>query len=161
MPQFIAALGVCVGYFCCYSTASIQSSLAWRLPYILQVTVSAMLALACLALSESPRWLLMHGRTQGATRTLQALDFDMDEARRDSLNNPQEQPSLTNWQSFVLLFRGGYRPRTLLSLFILSLAQLSGIDAITYVSDLDGFEFCADRPLVCTRSVRTGRHLHR
>lgn len=134
MPQFMAALGVCVGYFCCYCTSSVKSSLAWRLPYIVQVTVSIQLALVCLALPESPRWLLLHGRAQEALRSVQVLDFNMDEARRDFLDNPQEQTSLPTWQSFVLLFRGGYRPRTLLALFVLSIAQLSGIDAITYVS---------------------------
>ncbi len=136
MPQFVAALGVCVGYFCCYGTAFLETSLSWRLPYILQVAVSMALAIACLILPEPPRWLMLQGKTQKAMQALSALDFDMEEARRDFLTTSTQQHqqlSLTGWQSFVLLFRSGYRLRTLMALLVLSLAQLSGIDAITYV----------------------------
>ena len=143
MPQFLTTLGVCVGYFSCYSTSGLPSSLAWRLPYIVQVLVSTFLSLVCLTLPESPRWLLLKGRGQEAQRALELLDFDMDEARRDFLNSPQEQPSLPTWQSFTLLLGPAYRQRTLLSLFILSVTQLSGIDAITYVSDHHGLGYCS------------------
>lgn len=134
MPQFMATLGVCVGYFCCYGTAGTESSLAWRLPYIIQVSVAAALALVCLTLPESPRWLVLQGRGDEARTALTLLDFDMAEAQRDFLSATQEQPSLSNRQSFALLFRRGYRSRTLLALFLCSAVQLSGIDAITYVS---------------------------
>lgn len=137
LPQFMATLGICLGYFSCYLTSSVESSTAWRLPYVIQITVSALLAMVCRILPESPRWLLQHGRGPEAIQALQMLNFNMDEARQDFLQTPQEQPSLTNWQSFALLFRGPYRPRTLLALFALSMAQLSGIDAITYVSSKD------------------------
>ncbi|CAI6099643.1 unnamed protein product [Clonostachys chloroleuca] len=132
LPQFMATTGVCIGYFACVSTTGQQSSLAWRLPYIVQVSVSAGLALVCRFLPESPRWLALQGRGDEAQISLARLDFDLNEARRDFLATVQEQSSLSNWQSFVLLFRRGYRPKTFLALFILSMIQLSGIDAITY-----------------------------
>ncbi|CAH0054751.1 unnamed protein product, partial [Clonostachys solani] len=130
LPQFMATTGVCIGYFACVSTAGQKSSLAWRLPYVVQVAVSAGLALVCRFLPESPRWLALQGRGDEAQISLARLDFDLDEARRDFLATVQEQSSLSNWQSFVLLFRRGYRPKTFLALFILSMIQLSGIDAI-------------------------------
>lgn len=158
-PQFMSALGVCVGYFGCYGTASLASSLAWRLPYIAQVVVAAMLAGACLVLPESPRWLLQHGCAQEAARALQRLDFDMAEARRDFLDQPQQQPSMSRWQSFRLLFGSAYRQRTLLALFVLSMAQLSGIDAITYVSHWASKPcICLLTCPVCSRIVQTGWH---
>lgn len=61
----------------------------------------------------------MHGRSDEALRSLQKLNFDMDEAHRDFLSTAQQQPSLRGWQNFALLFRGNYRSRTLLGLFIL------------------------------------------
>lgn len=133
MPQFMAAAGICVGYFCCFGTAGLKSSFAWRLPFVIMIAVSFMLALVCLTLPESPRWLLLHGRTDEARAAVALLDFDMDEARRDFLDTPQEVTSLSTRQSYALLFRAAYRQRTLLALFILSMTQLSGIDAITYV----------------------------
>ncbi|KAH6896631.1 general substrate transporter [Thelonectria olida] len=132
LPQFMATTGVCIGYFSCYCTASVKSSMAWRLPYIVQVVVSVALALVCLSLPESPRWLMLQGRADEALRSLGLLDFDLAEARRDFLNTVEQQPSLSTWQGFLLLFRRGYRSRTLLALFMLAMAQLSGIDAITY-----------------------------
>lgn len=135
LPQFMAALGVCLGYFGCFCTASVESSMAWRLPYILQICVALMLALVCRSLPESPRWLVLHGRGEEAVQAVRLLNFNMDEATRDFLT-PQPQENLSSWQSFRTLFRRAYLPRTLLSLFILSMAQLSGIDAINYVSIL-------------------------
>jgi MFS family permease len=134
LPQFMATTGVCIGYFACVSTTGQKSSLAWRLPYIVQVAVSAGLALVCRFLPESPRWLALQGRGDEAQISLTRLDFDLNEARRDFLATVQEQSSLSNWQSFVLLFRRGYRPKTFLALFILSMIQLSGIDAIVSFS---------------------------
>lgn len=136
LPFFMTTLGICVAYFSCFTTSSLEGSTAWRLPYIAEIAVSIMLALVCLALPESPRWLLLWGRTQEAMTALGLLDFDMVEARREFLDTPQVQPSLSARQNFLLPFRRPYRSRTFLALFILSMVQLSGIDAITYVSSL-------------------------
>lgn len=141
LPQFMAALGVCVGYFCCFGTAGVKGSLAWRLPYVVPVAVSLGLALVCGYLPESPRWLVTQpGRAGEARAALELLDFDMREAERDILSAPPrgegegESAVLSSRQSLALLFRRGYRSRTFLALFVLTMVQLSGIDAITYVS---------------------------
>lgn len=165
MPQFMATLGVCIGYFCCYGTTGVENSLAWRLPYTIQVLVAAALALVCLTLPESPRWLVIKGRGDEARQALALLDFDMAEAQRDFLSAVQEQPSLSNRQSFKLLFRRGYRSRTFLALFLCSAVQLSGIDAITYVSR-SGVNFVRLmlnllRNLVRSGTIHTSRYLCR
>ncbi|KAI1373287.1 putative MFS sugar transporter [Hypoxylon crocopeplum] len=137
LPQFMATAGVCAGYFTCYGTVNIQSDMAWRLPYILQCTFSAILAWSCLLLPDSPRWLILHGRQAEARRVLDRLDLDVAEAERDFLmSTEQTMPSLSPWQSFSLLFRRGYRARTILALFILGMVQLSGIDAIVYYAPI-------------------------
>ncbi|KAI1099670.1 putative MFS sugar transporter [Jackrogersella minutella] len=135
--QLMATAGVCFGYFTCYGTVNIKSDMAWRLPYILQCTFSAILAWSCLLLPDSPRWLMLQGKQIEARRALERLDFNMVEAERDFLMAGTEQtPSLSPWQSFLLLFRRGYRARTVLALFILGMVQLSGIDAITYYAPI-------------------------
>lgn len=134
LPQFMATAGVCFGYFTCYGTLNIKSDMAWRLPYIVQCLFSALLSWACLLLPDSPRWLMLKGRQADALRALERLDFSMVEAERDFLTTTEQTPSLSPWQSFALLFKRGYRARTILALFILGMVQLSGIDAITYVS---------------------------
>lgn len=162
LPQFMAAAGICIGYFCCFGTAGLESSFAWRLPYVVMIAVSFMLALVCLALPESPRWLLLNGRGQEARAAVELLDFDMDEARRDFLDTPQETPSLSTMQSYTMLFRAAYRQRTLLGLFILSMTQLSGIDAITYVSTPGiNSTTIANKETVRPCSLRPSRHLLR
>ncbi|KAI2472477.1 MFS general substrate transporter [Annulohypoxylon bovei var. microspora] len=136
LPQFMATAGVCSGYFTCYGTLNIKSDMAWRIPYILQCIFSAILSWACLLLPDSPRWLMLKGRQADALRALERLDFNMIEAERDFLTSTEQTPSLSPWQSFSLLFRRGYRARTILALFILGMVQLSGIDAITYYAPI-------------------------
>lgn len=145
MPQFMATAGICVGYFTCYGTVDIQGSMAWRIPYLLQAVIGSMLALSCLVLPESPRWLLLHGRREQAMRSLKRLDFDMVEAERDFLATNEQQLSMSLYQSVAILFKRAYRPRTMLALFILGMVQLSGIDAVTYVRKLFRCQSPADR----------------
>ncbi|KAI1075759.1 putative MFS sugar transporter [Whalleya microplaca] len=132
LPQFMATAGVCFGYFTCYGTVNIKSDMAWRVPYIIQCFISAVLAWSCILLPDSPRWLMLHGRQADARRVLERLDINMVEAERDILTATEQVQSLSPWQGFVLLFKRGYRARTILALFILGMVQLSGIDAVIY-----------------------------
>ncbi|KAJ3542017.1 hypothetical protein NM208_g4325 [Fusarium decemcellulare] len=137
MPQFMATAGVCWGYFLCYGSAKIASSMAWRLGFIFQGINATSLTLLCFLLPESPRWLLLHGRRPEALRALHRLQFSMVEAERDFLAASTEQrPSLSLWQGFILLFRRGYRARTILALFLLGMVQLSGIDGVVYYAPI-------------------------
>lgn len=143
LPQFMSTAGVCVGYFAAYGTVNIDSSLSWRLPYVLQGVCAVLFGAGSLVLPESPRWLLLHGRRADAMRALERLDFSRAEAERDFLSTSQseQKPSLSPWQSFTLLFKRGYRTRTTLAIFILGMIQLSGIDGVVYVSLLNNC-FC-------------------
>jgi MFS family permease len=135
LPQFMAATGVCAGYFTCFGTVAIQSSMAWRLAYVVQGVFAVWFAVGCLVLPESPRWLMLHGKRAEALQALQRLEFSMEEAERDFLTAGTEQQynGLSPWQGFLLLFKRGYRARTTLALFILGMVQLSGIDGVIYV----------------------------
>ncbi|KAI8163790.1 hypothetical protein K4K49_003481 [Colletotrichum sp. SAR 10_70] len=135
LPQFMSTAGVCVGYFAAYGTVYIDSSLSWRLPYVIQGICAVLFGAGSLILPESPRWLLLHGRRADAMRALERLDFSRGEAERDFLSGSQseQRPSLSPWQSFTLLFKRGYRTRTTLAIFILGMIQLSGIDGVVYL----------------------------
>ena len=134
MPQFMATTGVCVGYFICYGTVHIESSMAWRLPYVIQGSLALIFGISCLLLPESPRWLMLHGKRDEAIRALERLNFSMAEAEGGFLTATEQHLSLSPWQSFLLLFSRGYRARTILALFVLGMVQLSGIDGVIYVS---------------------------
>ncbi|KAK6202238.1 hypothetical protein LQW54_008951 [Pestalotiopsis sp. IQ-011] len=105
LPQFMATAGICVGYFTCYGTVSIQSGMAWRIPYIIQCVISALFVAGCMIIPDSPRWLMLHGRRQDALVALDWLDFSMVEAERDFLTATEQRSSLSLWQNLVLLFR--------------------------------------------------------
>jgi MFS family permease len=134
LPQFMATAGVCFGYFLCYGTVHLEGTLAWRVPYILQATLGLAMIGACTRLPDSPRWLVHRGRRTDAVDALRRLDFGMAEAEKDILSARNEQGmSLSAWQGFLLLFKRGYRARTVLALFVLGMVQLSGIDGVLYV----------------------------
>lgn len=130
----MAAAGVCIGYFICYGSTRFSNSLSWRTPYIIQSGIAFILTTCCFILSESPRWLVSKGRRDEAIRAIERLHISTAEAEKDFLCTvAQENPSLSLWKSFLLLFRRGYRARTILALFLLGMVQLSGIDGILYV----------------------------
>jgi hypothetical protein len=143
MPQLLVTAGTCVGYFVCYATIQIQNQWQWRLPFAVQVAGGVILALACMVLPASPRWLLLNDKPQIAMRNLKKLDLTEDELlinpdisldtnEDNSPVRPQPQPSLS-WRAVSDLFRKEYRFRTTLALFILGMVQLCGIDGVLYV----------------------------
>lgn len=135
IPQFMATTGICAGYFTCYGTVHIASSIAWRLPFIIAAILAVGLAISCLYLPESPRWLLLRGRRNDALRESERLNLSRVEVEKDMLTiatRSQSQPSL--WQGLSVVFYRRYRARTTLGLFILGMIQLCGIDGVLYVS---------------------------
>ncbi|KAH6688414.1 general substrate transporter [Plectosphaerella plurivora] len=136
MPQLMACAGVCWGYFLCYTSISLEGSMAWRLGFIAQTLNSASLFFLCFMLPESPRWLLVSDRRADAIRSLERLQFSMAEAERDFLSATDSRPTLSLWQSYVLIFRRNYRARTILGLFVLGMVQLSGIDGVIYYAPI-------------------------
>jgi len=137
VPQFMVAFAICVGYFSCYGSVRLESSMAWRLPFIIQGSIAVAMALACFALPDSPRWYALCGKRDHALRALDWLGLPPEETdfmSSASITPAQHQSSLGYWQSILLLFKRGYRTRTFLALFVLGMVQLSGIDGVIYVS---------------------------
>lgn len=133
IPQLITTMGVCVGYFTCYGSVRIASSMSWRLPFVVQGIVGATLATSCFFLPDSPRWLMLHGKRNQALKSIQRLDFSSVEAE-ELIRAPETSNvvALGPYDSFRLCFRRPYRYRTTLALFVLGMVQLSGIDGVLY-----------------------------
>ena len=135
MPQFLATAGICAGYFTCYGTIHMASSISWRLPFILEATIAVGLAVSCMYLPVSPRWLLLHGRRDEALRVSERLKLSRAEVEKDFLTTTSRNQSRQSlWQGLSAVFRRRYRVRTTLGLFILGMIQLCGIDGVIYVS---------------------------
>lgn len=167
LPQFMCTAGICIGYFTCYGSVYLrESSMAWRLPFVIMVAISIILIGCCMRLPESPRWSMSRGDQPAALDALRRLDFSMVEAESSFMSGgvvTEQRISLTPWQSFAILFRRGYRARTILALFVLGMVQLSGIDGVLYVSfPRSGiYVSCVykitDNIIVCAPAFFTGR----
>ena len=135
IPQFMAAAGICAGYFTCYGSVNINSSISWRLPFILMAITGMMLAISCSYLPPSPRWLLVHDRREDAIRSLARLEISRQEVEKDmSKLTARGDSKVSFWQAIRSIFQEKYRLRTILGLFVLGMVQLSGIDGVLYVS---------------------------
>lgn len=137
IPQFMAAVGICAGYFTCYGSIKIDSSISWRLPFILMAATGVILAVSCLYLPPSPRWLFVGGRQEDAMRSLDRLNIPRVEVERDmSKLTARSESKLSTWQSTRSIFQRKYRLRTTLGLFVLGMVQLSGIDGVLYYAPI-------------------------
>ena len=137
LPQLMSAAGICLGYFTCYGSVRIQSTMSWRAPYIIQAALALVLGISCVTvLPNSPRWLMLHGRGREANEAVKKLNIPRVEAERDILKVPESGIRLESspLKGFVMIFQRKYRSRTVLALFVLGMVQLSGIDGVLYVS---------------------------
>ncbi|KAI9847192.1 MAG: hypothetical protein M1837_003055 [Sclerophora amabilis] len=154
LVQVFITVGLCVGYFMCYGTVRVPSSLSWRLPLALQSGVAFILAAAsCWYLPHSPRWLAYKGRREEASLVWDKLGVSNAEREKDLLQNPTSMvneaaaPTETakvgllqrmqrNLAASVEVFGKDTRKPMLLGVFMMAMQQLSGIDAVIYYAPL-------------------------
>lgn len=152
--QLCITLGLCLGFFTCYGTVAIESSLSWRLPLALQSGIASTLSLASFFyLPQSPRWLAYKGRKEEASVAWDKLGVSGAEREKNLLQDPSPtsdvagQSGAAETQSptwlkkvhksmgdLTAVFRGDARKPMLLGVFLMSAQQLSGIDGIIYAS---------------------------
>ena len=156
--QLISTLGLCLGFFICYGTVGIPSSLSWRLPLAFHSGIAFFLALASFFyLPQSPRWLAYKGRKEEASVAWDKLGVSGAEREKNLLQDPTsaddavrvnstagyteaKSPTLRdkasgNMRDLTAVFRGHARKPMLLGLFLMTMQQLSGIDGVIYVRD--------------------------
>ncbi|KAL8746858.1 MAG: hypothetical protein Q9190_001182 [Brigantiaea leucoxantha] len=138
MPQLLVTAGTCAGYFTCYGSVNIDSSISWRLPFIIQAIGGGGLAIFCYLIPSSPRWMVLNGRRTDAKAALKSLGLSATEAEEDILRPAEEAaqaPSeFAGLRGLLTIFERQHRTRTSLGLFILGMVQLCGIDGVLYVN---------------------------
>lgn len=137
-------VGLTVGFFSCYGTRGIESSLSWRLPFgLLSAFAFAFAGTSWFWLPESPRWLLVRGRKEEAARAWDVLGISS--ADREKVQNEQDtavlggtveasQAETKESSGWLAAFAPDVRARTILGAFAMGMQQMSGIDGILYVS---------------------------
>ena len=160
-PQLLITLGLMTGFFTCYGTSNMSSSLAWRTPFIVLACLSMAFSLASfLWLVPSPRWLILRGRQSEASAAWDVLGVGHAEREKaenqqtgeataielhslaDSTESPRRQDAASPLRSqdpatepsFLDVFSKDVRMRTGLASFMMGMQQLSGIDGVLYVS---------------------------
>ena len=138
-----------------------DSSLAWRIPFIILTCFSILFVIAsALWLVPSPHWLILRGRHAEVSAAWDVLGVGHAEREKaeieiqatmvrvqsfiDSTDSPRQQdasptrnPDLATKHSFFDVFARDVRLRTGLAVFLLGMQQLSGIDGVLYVSSLN------------------------
>ncbi|KAL8280206.1 hypothetical protein RQP46_007320 [Phenoliferia psychrophenolica] len=131
--QVFTTGAIATGFFICYASVRIPSSLSWRLPFALSTMTATFVAVASLLLPYSPRWLVMKGRRAEAEAVMDLIASEASpDERRELLEVPMRVPSKK--LAFMDMFRKGYRGRTILGAFLQAANQLSGIDFISFSS---------------------------
>ncbi|OAL51494.1 general substrate transporter [Pyrenochaeta sp. DS3sAY3a] len=153
-PQFFITMALVIGYFFCYGTVNIASSLAWRLPFALQsVCAFSWAAANYLLLPESPRWLESRGLKDGAREIWEKLgvaeverEQELEEREMDTevvmnaaplaLSHTLSQSPKAEVHALLKVFAKDARRPTALGVFMMSMMQLSGIDGVLYYAPL-------------------------
>lgn len=154
------------GYFACYGSVHISSTLSWRLPFGIQSFLSISFSILTLSfLEESPRWLSAKGRKEEALRAWERLDVLVEEREKDSKDDEtivriggvretgvrgdrvdidlEKAEAVVSGpvvkvkvDAFLRVFQKGARKRTALGCFLGSMQQFGGIDGVLFYAPL-------------------------
>lgn len=142
LVQLCICTGIAAGYFICYGSLRINSSLSWRLPFACQTLVASMISFGAFLLPHSPRWLFHVGRKEEAELALERLEItqnsteiEKEEILALNLDGVTTSPQ-GSFKKLVedtkLMFRKETRRRTSLGVFMSGFQQLTGIDGLLY-----------------------------
>ncbi|GAA6015890.1 hypothetical protein JCM10207_006794 [Rhodosporidiobolus poonsookiae] len=131
------ASSVWIDYFCSY----IPSDLSWRLPLFFQSVIGLLLAVGCLFLPESPRFLLDIDADEEGLSVLADLHADgdtEDERAREEFREIKEgvlSERAVGDRSYRAMWRR-YRYRVVIAMSAQIFAQLNGINVISYYAPM-------------------------
>ncbi|KAK7257993.1 hypothetical protein RIF29_32363 [Crotalaria pallida] len=151
LPEVFLNGGILIGYISNYGFSKLPLRLGWRSMLGIGAIPSIFLAVAVLAMPESPRWLVAKGRLAEATQVLHKISHSQQEAQlrladiketagipQDandvvSLTKPQKQGEGV-WKELILYPTPAVRHIFIASLGIHFFAQATGIDAVVLYS---------------------------
>lgn len=126
-------MGIASGYFVCYGTSHIHSSLSWRFPLGMQAVVATGLAVVAPFLPHSPRWLRHVGRTAEADAAWVKLGVSAADAEKTEESAVRVQTVRESWWTRTKqLWAKDVRRRTGLGVFLMGMQHASGIDGVLY-----------------------------
>lgn len=143
IAQFAVTIGVAAGYFISFGTSRLGStSASWRLPIAFQALVAFSMAVACLKIPPSPRWLISKGRNAEAQATLDRLGLASSEIEEVVPQTAEEVTRIpqggflrnvkSQFNDFTNVFSKDARKQTSLSCFMMIMLQFSGIDGVLF-----------------------------
>ncbi|KAK0245610.1 general substrate transporter [Armillaria nabsnona] len=124
---------VWVDYFCSY----IDSDLSWRIPLFMQCVIGGILAAGCLAMPESPRWLIDTDQDDEGMRVIADLHGGNLQNHvaiaefQEIKDKVMEERASGEARSYAVMWRR-YKRRVLLAMSSQAFAQLNGINVISY-----------------------------
>lgn len=113
--QLFSFGAIAIGFFVCYGTLRIQSSLAWRIPFAISTFVALVVAIGVPLLPYSPRWLVTHGRLEDAQSVLTLITGPEDYEERAELLAVPLSNEKVGWMD---MFAKSVRGRTMLGAFL-------------------------------------------
>ncbi|KAK3216728.1 hypothetical protein GRF29_1g773195 [Pseudopithomyces chartarum] len=131
------AVSVWVDYFCSF----IQSDWSWRIPLLMQCIMGSLLAAGSLLICESPRWLLDNDHDEEGIVVIANLYGKGDihnQKARDEYREIKMNVLLQRQEgerSYADMFRRYYK-RVFIAMSAQALAQLNGINVISYYAPL-------------------------
>ncbi|KAH6606681.1 putative sugar transport protein STP1 [Trichoderma cornu-damae] len=120
-----------------YGCGFIESNLSWRIPLMMQCVMGALLGLGSLIIVESPRWLLDNDHDEEGMVVIANLygGGDIHDAKaRDEYREIKMNVLIQRQEgerSYAEMFRR-YRTRVFIAMSAQALAQLNGINVISY-----------------------------
>jgi len=139
IPQLLTVFGLCVGYFTCYGSVKMESSLSWRLPFALEAFIALIFTICTLLFSpESPRWLSSRGKHREALDVWERLEVNAREREKidEDPTTSGDLPKAVELKDILAVFAPGARKQTAIGVFLMGMQQLSGIDGVLYYAPL-------------------------
>ncbi|KAE8666863.1 Polyol/monosaccharide transporter 5 isoform 3 [Hibiscus syriacus] len=159
LPEVFIVTGILIGYIVNYSLSGLPQNINWRLMLGLAAVPAIAIGIGVTEIPESPRWLVMKGRTDEASRVLikvsdsvQEAEFRLSEitkaaASMDSINGDWHGQGV--WKELMLNPSRPVRQNLIAAIGINFFMQASGNDAIRKMA------------IVVARHRRNGRILGR
>ncbi|KAK1377598.1 putative polyol transporter 6 [Heracleum sosnowskyi] len=144
LPEVFITVGILLGYIFNYALSGLPGNINWRLMLGLAAVPAVVVAVGVMKMPESPRWLVMKGRSDEALDVLlktcdskEEANMRLDEMISATFGSPGHAKSASEWNGQGVwreLFRPtpGVRRMLIAAIGINFFMQASGNDAVVY-----------------------------